>query len=95
LKIQGFSQITDYDKLILELGTTEDCTETALTQASPYIKGIPNIFISQEGEIAIKEKNGRRKGEKNRSPLWARLMMNLNFLSVLPNALKTKYQDNN
>jgi DNA-directed RNA polymerase subunit alpha len=63
-------QITDYDKLILEIGTDGRITaETALTQAALILREYLNIFITQEGEIEIKEDKIDEEKEKLKSML--------------------------
>jgi len=61
-------QITDYDKLILEIGTDGRVSpETALTQAALILREYLNIFITQEGEIEIKEDKMDEEKEKQKS----------------------------
>jgi DNA-directed RNA polymerase subunit alpha len=61
-------QITDYDKLILEIGTdSRVAAETALTQAALILREYLNIFITQEGEIEIKEEKMDEEKEKIKS----------------------------
>jgi DNA-directed RNA polymerase subunit alpha len=63
-------QITDYDKLILEISTDGRITaETALTQAALILREYLNIFITQEGEIEIKEDKIDEEKEKLKSML--------------------------
>ncbi|PKL91824.1 MAG: DNA-directed RNA polymerase subunit alpha [Candidatus Goldiibacteriota bacterium HGW-Goldbacteria-1] len=63
-------QITDYDKLILEIGTdSRVAPETALTQAALILREYLNIFITQEGEIEIKEDKMDEENEKQRTLL--------------------------
>lgn len=63
-------QITDYDKLILEIGTdSRVAPETALTQAALILREYLNIFITQEGEIDIKEDKMDEENEKQRTLL--------------------------
>jgi len=58
-------QITDYDKLILEITTDGRISpETALTQAALILREHLNIFITQEGEIEIKEEKIDEEREK-------------------------------
>lgn len=63
-------QITDYDKLILEIGTDGRISaETSLTQAALILREYLNIFITQEGEIEIKEDKIDEEKEKQKSML--------------------------
>ncbi len=63
-------QITDYDKLILEITTDGRVQpETALTQAALILREYLNIFITQEGEIEIKDDKGDEEKEKQMSIL--------------------------
>lgn len=63
-------QITDYDKLILEIGTDGRITaETSLTQAALILREYLNIFITQEGEIEIKEDKIDEEKEKLKTML--------------------------
>ena len=58
-------QITDYDKLILEITTDGRVSpETALTHAALILREHLNIFITQEGEIEIKEEKIDEEKEK-------------------------------
>lgn len=58
-------QITDYDKLILEITTDGRISpETALTHAALILREHLNIFITQEGEIEIKEEKIDEEKEK-------------------------------
>lgn len=63
-------QITDYDKLVLEITTDGRVSpETAVTQAALILREYLNIFITQEGEIEIKEDKIDEEKEKLRSML--------------------------
>jgi len=63
-------QITDYDKLVLEITTDGRVQpETALTQAALILREYLNIFITQEGEIEIKDDKGDEEKEKQMSIL--------------------------
>ena len=63
-------QITDYDKLILEITTDgRVAAETTLTQAALILREYLNIFITQEGEIEIKEERIDEEKEKLKSML--------------------------
>jgi DNA-directed RNA polymerase subunit alpha len=64
-------QITDYDKLILEIATDGRVTpETALTQAALILREYLNIFISQEGAMDdIKEEKIDEEKEKLKNML--------------------------
>jgi DNA-directed RNA polymerase subunit alpha len=64
-------QITDYDKLILEISTDGRVTpETALTQAALILREYLNIFISQEGAMDdIKEEKIDEEKEKLKNML--------------------------
>jgi len=60
-------QITDFDKLILEISTDgRIIAETALTQAALILRDYLNIFITQEGEIEIKEEKIDEEKEKTK-----------------------------
>ena len=64
-------QITDYDKLILEIATDGRVTpEPALTQAALILREYLNIFISQEGAMDdIKEEKIDEEKEKLKNML--------------------------
>ena len=63
-------QITDYDKLILEITTDgRVAAETTLTQAALILREYLNIFITQEGEIEIKEEKIDEEKEKLKNML--------------------------
>ncbi len=64
-------QITDYDKLILEITTDGRVSpETALTQSALILREYLNIFISQEGAIDdIKEEKIDEEKEKLKNML--------------------------
>jgi DNA-directed RNA polymerase subunit alpha len=64
-------QITDYDKLILEITTDGRISpDTALTQAALILREYLNIFISQEGTIEdIKEEKIDEEKEKLKNML--------------------------
>jgi len=60
-------QIIDYDKLILEVTTDGRIDpETAVTQAALILKEYLTIFITQEGEIEIKEEKIDEEKEKQK-----------------------------
>ncbi|MFP4465733.1 MAG: DNA-directed RNA polymerase subunit alpha [Candidatus Goldiibacteriota bacterium] len=63
-------QITDYDKLILEISTDGRVSpETSLTQSALILKEYLNIFITQEGEIEIKDDKIDEEQEKVKNML--------------------------
>ena len=63
-------QNTEYDKLILEIATDGRVNpETALTQAAFILREYLNIFITQEGDIEIKEDKIDEEQEKIKSML--------------------------
>lgn len=58
-------QIIDYDRLILEVTTDGRIDpETAVTQAALILREYLNIFITQEGELEIKEEKIDEEKEK-------------------------------
>ncbi|HDQ25254.1 MAG TPA: DNA-directed RNA polymerase subunit alpha [bacterium] len=60
-------QITDYDKLELEIKTDGRITpETSLTQAALILREYLNIFITQEGDVEIKEDKIDEEKEKQK-----------------------------
>jgi len=63
-------QVTDYDKLILSITTDGRISpETSLTQAALILREYLNIFITQEGEIEIKEDKIDEEKEKMKTTL--------------------------
>jgi DNA-directed RNA polymerase subunit alpha len=63
-------QITDYDKLVLEITTDGRISpETALTQAALILREYLNIFITQEGDIEIKDDKIDEEKEKLKNML--------------------------
>lgn len=63
-------QITDYDKLVLEVTTDGRISpETALTQAALILREYLNIFITQEGDIEIKDDKIDEEKEKLKNML--------------------------
>ncbi len=63
-------QITDYDKLVLEISTDGRISpETSLTQAALILREYLNIFITQEGDIEIKDDKIDEEKEKLKNML--------------------------